>query len=66
MPVAPVAVVLWLPVEVEQLQQQQQRDLLLLVKIPLLKKLLLADLMFHRKDMSQPVLPSPMLLLLLI
>ena len=61
----PVAVVLWLPVKMEQ-QQQQQRDLLLLVKIPLLKKLLLADLMFHRKDMSQPVLPSPMLLLLLL
>jgi hypothetical protein len=61
MPVAPVAVVLWLPVEVEQLQQQQQRDLLLLVKILLLKKLLLADLRFHRLPS-----PSPMRLLLLL
>ena len=60
MPVAPVAVVLWLPVEVEQLQQQQ-RDLLLLVKILLLKKLLLADLRFHRLPS-----PSPMRLLLLL
>jgi hypothetical protein len=54
-----VTVLLLLPVEVEQLQQQQ-RDLLLLVKNLLLKKLLLADLRFHRLPS-----PSPMLVLLL-